>query len=325
MHDAGWCLFNRFNNGDANVQIAGNTIYNVNHGWMLASQVAGGSSGPFLFYGNKVYGYGNWDTGSADTYHHDGIHCFTSGTHAVPAHYTTIAVYNNFFGGPMGQTRNITSHIFLESAGGGTPCSDASTPILIYNNIFTGDSGANDGYLSLYTTGTYSVYNNTFTTTDSVSDTSNVAVGGFDARPGTRITFENNAITNFNQLFYAHAGASYTLDYNQYGNGTNLVCHGTFIAASSFSSWQSCIGADSHSAYSSSLSLNSNDQPQPGSPLLKAGTNLTSLCSGNLSSLCSDYAGNPRPSTGAWTVGAYSTSGTASPQPPTGRTGASVK
>lgn len=316
MHDAGWCLFNNFHNGDADVEIAGNTIYNVNHAWMLASQVRGGSSGPFLFHDNKVYGYANWDTGSADTYHHDGIHCFTSNTGGVPAHFTTIAIYNNFFGGPMGQTRNITSHIFLESAGGGTPCSDASSPILIFNNIFTGDSGANDGYLSLYTTGIYSVYNNTFATTDPLSDASSVAVSSYDAGPGVNITFENNALTGFNQFFYAQKGAALTLDYNHYADGGSLVCRGKFIATKSFASWQSCVRGELHSAYDPSLGLSSTYQPETGSPLINAGTNLTSLCAGYLAPLCFDHAGHPRPVTGPWTVGAYATSG-AGPQAPT--------
>jgi hypothetical protein len=308
MHDAGWCLFNNFGDGDAHVEIAGNTVYNVNHGWMLASQVSGGSSGPFLFHGNKVYGYANWDTGGADKYHHDGIHCFTSNTGGKPAHYTAIAIYNNFFGGPMGQTRNLTSHVFMESAGGGTPCSDSSSPILIFNNIFTGDSGANDGYLSLYTTGMYSVLNNTFTTTDPPTDSSSVAVGGYDAGSNTNVKFENNVVSNFNQLFYAQKGAGYILDYNQYGNGGNLVCRGTFINLSSFSTWQNCIGGDSHSTYKSSIKLTSNYKPQYGSSLINEGINLTSLCSGYLAPLCSDYAGNPRPENGAWTVGAYTVS-----------------
>ena len=32
MHDVGWCLFQNYNNGDANVTSPGNTIYNIDHG-----------------------------------------------------------------------------------------------------------------------------------------------------------------------------------------------------------------------------------------------------------------------------------------------------
>src|SRR5581483_9018250 len=51
--------------------------------------------------------------------------------------------------------------------------------------------------------------------------------------------------------------------------------------------------------------LNSAGVPQAGSAAIGAGANLTSLCTGNLVPLCSDIAGNPRPSTGAWDAGAY--------------------
>lgn len=310
MHDSGWCLFNNFNNGDGNVDIAGNTIYNVDHGWMLASQVAGGNSGPFLFHGNTVYGYEAWDTGSADVYHHDGVHCFTSQTNGSPAHITALAIYDNLFKGPIGQ--NVTGHIFIEGGrgSGATPCADATSGIAVYNNIAVGDQADPDGLFGLFS-GNYTsaqgggVYNNTFISTAGtrvgVCFSANSDVSG--------MVFENNILSGCNQLIETDS-VPFTPDYNQYGNsGSNaLVCHGNYYQASQLSSWRSCVGGDSHSAYRSSLNLNSNYQPQ-GAPLISAGINLTSLCSGTLSSLCTDYAGNPRPSIGAWTVGAYSTSG----------------
>jgi hypothetical protein len=51
-----------------------------------------------------------------------------------------------------------------------------------------------------------------------------------------------------------------------------------------------------------------------------ASANLTSLCSGNLSALCSDINGNPRPTTGGWQSGAYAMMSTTPPAPPTGLT-----
>jgi hypothetical protein len=53
------------------------------------------------------------------------------------------------------------------------------------------------------------------------------------------------------------------------------------------------------------LHLDSQGHPLAGSPVAGAGTNLTSLCSGQLVPLCSDKEGKPRPTTGAWDVGAY--------------------
>jgi hypothetical protein len=309
MHDAGWCLYNNFQNGEGHVEIAGNTIYNIDHGWMLASQVAGGSSGPFLFHHNTVYGYAAWDTGTADVYHHDGIHCFTSQTHGAGAHITSLAIYNNFFKGPIGQ--NITAHIFIEGGrgSGATPCADASSGIAIYNNVAVGDQPDPDGLFGLFSGNFTSqhqggVYNNTLISTagtaTGVCFSANSLVSG--------MTFVNNAVSGCNQLMETDS-IPFSADYNQYADGGNnaFVCQGKFYQDAEFSSWQSCIRSDSHSHYRSSLKVNSSYQPETGSPLIHAGTPLNGLCSDTLSLLCSDYAGNPRSAADRWTVGAWST------------------
>jgi hypothetical protein len=308
MHDSGWCLYENYNNGDGNVVIVGNTIYNTDHGWMLASQVSGGSSGPFIFHNNTVYGYANWDTGN-DTYHHDGIHCFTSETDGSAAHITLLAIYDNYFKGPIG--KNATAHVFIEggAGSGSTPCADETSGIAIYNNVAVGDQADPDGLFGLFS-GNYTaehgggVYNNTLISTAG----SEVGVC-FSANSDTSgMTFENNAVSGCNQLMETDH-IPFKPDYNQYaeGGGNAFVCNGNFNSPAQFSSWQSCVKGDRHSEYKSSLKLSSDDQIQAGSPLIDKGTNLTSLCTGPLAKLCSDYAGNARPATGAWTVGAEST------------------
>jgi hypothetical protein len=316
MHDAGWCLYNNFSNGDGNVVIAGNTIYNTDHGWMLASQVSGGSSGPFIFRNNTVYGYANWDTGLADVYHHDGIHCFTSETHGSPAHITLLAIYDNLFKGPVGQ--NITAHIFLEggSGSGSTPCADSTSGIAVYNNVAITDQPINDGLFGLYAgnaTPTYGggVYNNTI-----VSNAGTNSGVCFGVGMAAGMTFENNAVSGCNQLMAELVTVPFSPNYNRYGDGGNnaFVCNRNYWSPDAFSLWKSCIKGDANSAYKTSLKLNDTGIPQLRSPVINAGTNLTSLCTGNLASLCSDYAGNSRPTSGPWTVGAYATSDSA-PQP----------
>jgi hypothetical protein len=321
MHDVGWCLFNNYNNGDTNVDISGNTMYRLDHAWMLATQHSGGNSGPFLFHGNNIYNYSNWDT-TSNSYHHDGIHCYTSGTNGSPAHISTMAIYNNSFAGPIGV--NVTGHIFMEagSGSGSTPCSDASSVIQLFNNVFSADAPAPNGLVALFSAGTYSVYNNTIITSDSPSDSNSVGFSTIEPNSGNSVVFKNNAISGFNQELNIGSGMTYTTDYNQYGNGGSnaFVCKGSYYDSTQFSSWKSCIGGDSNSAYSASLNLSSSGVPQSGSAVIAKGVNLTSLCTGTMSSLCSDKAGNARPSTGSWTVGAYSISG-GGPQPPTGLTG----
>lgn len=305
MHDSGWCLYENYKNGDGNVVIAGNTIYNTDHGWMLATQVAGGSSGPFIFHHNTVYGYANWDTGN-DTYHHDGIHCFTSETNGAAAHITLLAIYDNDFRSPIG--RNATSHVFIEggTGPGSTPCADATSGIAIFNNVAVGDQADPDGLFGLFS-GNYTaahgggVYNNT------LISTAGPAVGVcFSANSDTSgMSFVNNAVSGCNQLIETDH-IPFRPDYNQYANGGGnaFVCNGNFNSPAQFSAWQSCIEGDRHSAYKSSLQLSGGNQLQPGSPLIGKGTNLTSLCTGSMASLCTGYAGSPRPATGAWTIGA---------------------
>lgn len=307
FHDAGFCINNDYRNGDANVEISGNTIYRVDHGWTLQTHTAGGSSGPFLFHNNTVYGYANWDTGAADYYHHDGIHCYTSETHGSPAHITLLAIYNNDFKGPIGG--NVTAHVFIEGGRGldSTPCADATSGIAVFNNVAVGDQPDPDGLFGLFS-GNYTaahgggVYNNTLVSTAGngvgVCFSANSDVSG--------MTFENNAVSGCNQLMETDH-IPFMPDANQYadGGGNAFVCGGNFYSPDRFSSWQSCISGDRHSAYKSSLKLSSNDQVEPGSSLTNKGVNLTALCANSLHALCSDYAGNARPKSGAWTVGAY--------------------
>jgi len=307
FHDAGWCLFENYNNGDANIEIANNTLYNITHGWMIATTTQGANSGPFLFHDNDVYGYVNWDTPmSVDQYHHDGIHCFTA-ANGTAAHISALSIYNNKFGPGSGVT--VTAHIFLEGGSGGaaTPCADSTSNIQIFNNVFLDDSMIYNGAVGWYS-GSGGMYNNTILCTPGLGG--GVGLNAEGRNSGSTVTFKNNAITGCDSAMYVHTPL--TTDYNAYGNSTSnaFICNGTFYATSQFSSWQSCISGDSHSTYNSSLGLDTTTGvPSSGSPVIGTGTNLSSLCSGALAQLCSDKAGTPRPSSGNWTIGAYSTGG----------------
>jgi hypothetical protein len=301
MHDAGWCLFENYSNGDGNVKIYDNNLSNIDHGWMLATGTGGGNSGPFNFYGNQVINYANWDT-SSDAYHHDGIHCFTGVS--TPAHISALNIYDNVFGPGVGT--NITAHIFIEGSLEGTPCADASSVINIYNNVLTANGPVSNGLIGFFS-GTANVYNNTF-----IGSGPSTGIGFMDntASGSGPITFKNNALSGFNQEVAISSGITFTPDYNTYGNGgsNTWVCGSNFYSTTQFASWKSCTGGDSHSTYSASLNLTALGVPQSGSPVAGAATDLTSL---GITSLDSDTsAGNtrtpvPRPTTGAWDAGAY--------------------
>jgi hypothetical protein len=121
---------------------------------------------------------------------------------------------------------------------------------------------------------------------------------------------ENNIVTNAWILVGVNGSAVTfgTLDYNAYGNansGTQWYVNGTGDIAT-LAAWKTASGEGPHSTYTASgVSLNSDYTPQAASPAVGAGANLTSLCSGNLTALCSDLKGVARPATGAWDAGAY--------------------
>jgi len=329
IHDVGWALYqDQRTCTDTNVTINGNNIYNTDHSWALvANNCAGGSIGPYYFYGNHLHDWSNWDT-TTDAYHHDGIHCYTSdsGTGAA-AHYNGLYIYDNRFdgqtdlsGSPTGD--NMTADIFLEggSGAGATPCSDSTSPIYLFNNVASGSEPINNGVFGVFS-GNPLIYNNTLiasTTSSGVGYLTNSAVEGE--------TFENNVVTTASQVINTSPSffAASQPDYNLYANGgsNSFVCKGSFFNFSQFASWKVCMSADSHSDIAASASLNPDGSPQLGSPAITAGTNLTNLCSGQpnpgLGALCSDINGNARPISGAWDIGAYQFSGSSGGGPVVG-------
>jgi hypothetical protein len=151
------------------------------------------------------------------------------------------------------------------------------------------------------------VYNNSIFGPDSIND------GGVCVTEKVQGKFENNFVAGCNALILSGGLApTMTMDYNVYANCSNSYNCWSFGSAdtSNFATWQGTYGYDSHSVNdqaSTTGGLNSSGVPQAGSPVIGAGTNLTNL---GITALDSDLAGNARPSTGAWDIGAYEYSAT---------------
>jgi hypothetical protein len=312
MHDVSWCINLQYDSGTSSgITISNNQIYNIDHGIAIGGPHAGNTLTNVVVSGNNIHDYSNWDT-PGDVWHHDGIHIWgynDDGSDTISG----VDIYDNKFGGCVGQ--NVTAHIFVEANGGSTK------NVRIYNNslIDTCNGGDGDGLLTTGEDGGYQIYNNTF------MGTSGDVCVGTSSSPNT--TFVNNVVSGCGTLMYVTSGGSFAsggLHNNIYAacSSTSSNCfayNGNY--SGSFSTWQSETGQDaSPSAYVSSANLSPAGVPQAGSPVIGVGANLTSL---SISLLDTDIAGNPRLPVGAWTVGAYSTSGTA-PQPPTGLTGTVV-
>lgn len=328
FHDMGWCVSLQYAGTSTGWTFTNNNIYNIDHGFALGSPAGGNTLENVIISGNNVHDYYKWDTtngySAQGSWHHDGVHIWgynDNGSDTIQ----NIAIYNNTFGGCIG--RNVTAHIFMEQNAGGTH----GNTVDIYNNtlIDTCDGYEPDGLLTTGVDSGYLIYNNTFISNTSASD---VCVG---TSSSPNIVYINNVssgcVDGLSQgvagLMYLAGGsvASGGLHNNIYAAGQGNCTGGgqCFRYASSswfaaFSTWQSDTGQDaSPSQYVSSALLNSNGSPQTGSAVINNGSNLTSLCSGQLINLCFDITGAARPSSGAWTAGAYAVSGGVVPTPPT--------
>jgi hypothetical protein len=323
MHDAGWCLIDSFQSGDANVSWYNIDVHNIDHGYVLSGPGSSITAGSFYFYNNHIYGFSNWDTNSND-YHHDGIHCFSgsSSGQTINGWY----VYNNTFGAPgYSSGANINSFIYIEGSTG-PPCGNNNSSIYLFNNIFLIDHYSTAGHMGLFS-GRPVAYNNTLISTDSNNSgtcwTNSGAYGGIGAA-----TMQNNAVGNCFIL------VSYTPGSWMSGSSSNNVYGYTSGNASSdfycggqtgFSGWKSCVGGagDANSSAQSSINVSTTTGiPNAGSPVIAAGANLYSLCNGQsnpgLGALCRDAVGVARPSSGAWDVGAFVFNNGNAPPAPTG-------
>ena len=311
------CPSNTFTSG---TNIFGNTLYD--HCWQI---VPGGSSTPIMnIFGNTMGGYSNWVymPNVSGYYHTDGIIAFGdagsqvlvyffNNTMQVPP-YGTAAFYCTYGTTGSGCAAYIFNNVFYDSA-----TSTASTAVLLNGT-------------APYPLGPYYLYNNTF-----VNNAMMVEFGG----DSQAVTIENNLATSGSQPnanFYAKAYGSNTLmsiltaaDYNSFYGGRGY----SFGGAGQYYCWPQSGGTPSRcgTAYdgpwvntgfethsvSANPQINSNYTLANGSSDIRAGTNLTSLCS-TLRPLCYDAAGNARPPTGPWDIGAYEAP---SPKAPVGLTG----
>ena len=296
------------NNGASGLTISNVTVNNTDAGIYFAM---GGGQPSYSFSGltvnndtvNSLANWNDWQPGQGagpETFHHDGlIHIFLNDTNQT---LTGCTIYNNLVTGDFGEGTG-TRYIETYDTGSASTCNE-------FNDIYAPTASTNgNGFGGMYTQSdgvgapTINSYNNTVYTNTSTnlyslelesSTPSNIAA-----------TIENTVMVG--GLSAYHFNGTTTLptasDYNDFvlPFGNSMI-DGS-LSYSTLAAWKTASSLDAHSI-SSAPNLTSNYVPNSGSPLINAGLNLTSLCSGALVPLCSDAAGNARPSTGAWTIGA---------------------
>jgi hypothetical protein len=318
-HDVGWGIIG----GTDYITVGpGMEAYNADHN-IATAPVHG-----FIF-GNHMHDWAIWDS-TSDAYHHDGLHCFGPDTVGLSQQ---LYLYNNQFDGQTGN--DITQFIFLEGNGSSTRCMVGGGTDYIFNNVGVATSGF-EGFWGPFGNATTGDMNDIMVNNTAVGYSGSNGVLQV-VQNSTHQTVENNVSQGAGELIQQGGSGSTSyaaFDYNAYSYCGSTNCWAAAgVDSGSFAAWQAgtCLGAantcDPHgigypypmSAPNPLLldsacvagSVGSSCAPQSGSPLIGKGANLTSLCTGNLAALCSDIAGNPRPSTGPWTIGAYQSGGTA--------------
>jgi hypothetical protein len=288
------------------VAIHHNTINNNN--WTINVSPGGANSilsSPLIYNNNSSGGWDLWAESSGSIFHHDGILIFT-GTSGTAVN--TPQIYNNVF--IVAMTTTMTGMIYLEDD------NDSTRPVTnayVFNNYFanTGTGYPADGYIYDYAHSSY-ILNNTI-----------VGPGNSYTTYGTSSTIYNNIWEGQNTglLIDAGAGASIkTTDYNDFYNGANVaISSGGTGYFEKLASWQASSGSpDAHSTAGNPSLDSTTNQPSSTSSAYHGGLNLGNpnsidICA-TVAALCTDAAGNTRPTSGSWDIGAYQyVSGTVAP------------
>jgi hypothetical protein len=302
------CASNTFGTG---VNVFLNTTSDA--AWQIGVQGYGRPN----YYANDIGGSTgaiNWQF-PYNTYHTDGFIVFNNDGSTL-----TPYIYNNFLHGDLG-AGSPTAQLFCTPVAGGT--SGGGEGCTLFNNVVIGVGyGLTNDSLAWFgnpspgqTSGPNTVLNNTYVN----GGYSNTLTGDST----TIYTFENNIITNTYSFFYFNDAASQpfstiTVDHNLYGTATSAGWNWGGTNTQTFAKWKSnCISGGGTGCETNSQNINPalSASYLPTSSTPQIGANLTPLCSGQLAPLCYDKpvtvgvggstTGNPRPTTGAWPVGAY--------------------
>jgi hypothetical protein len=307
------------------------------HGWQMAINPSGAAA-PNI-YANSFGSDENWANGpSASIWHTDGVIAYPTVSNVVITPY----IYNNVFNGALANgvagDGSPTGFVFCTYGAG---YSNSGAACSIFNNVIVStltNGGAAAMWLggdSGYVVGPHKIFNNTI-----VNNQWNIT-GTNSAASASWYTIQNNIIRSVQsgQFLFDNGISSskmLNINFNVYYNTAQQSWdwHGI---SNSFANWKSSCsagggnGCDSASVYGDPQ-LDSSYQLTSASNAKAMGTNLSSLCTGQMAPLCYDkppsvgkggslVGSNQRPSSGAWDAGAYqysSGSGAQNPAPPTG-------
>jgi hypothetical protein len=315
LHDIGWAVVVSLTGKSNHVDVEHDVLYHDSHGVAMTAGGSGDSLGPAIVAHDHFYADGVWSA-APGTNHMDALHCYSGG---AGVHWSGgLFVYDNTF--TMEGEYGVTADAYVEGTTG-PECGDSTSNFWEFNNVMTGKGAGplfalNNGLLSPYS-GEDHIFNNTLIG-NKTSEGVCLPLGGVPSSTSANVQYKNNIATTCQTLINVERAklASGGLDYNLYANsgGTNtaFVCNGAGYYPSEFSAYKTCTGQESHSIATSTAKLSMTEtagvlgKPEAGSEAIGHGTNLTSLCGQTPEeALCKNIDGEPRPTTGAWNIGAY--------------------
>lgn len=323
VHDGNW-LLEFITCGSAplnNIEVDHSYFYNDNHG--VAGGVCSQTANRFLIHDNHFGTQANWSPPCCTLdygFHHDGIHFYAVQNAGL---MTNLLVYNNLFNEDWSHN-STTAFVYTEGQN-----SPGFTEYL-WNNVAIMDSNTNMGngafVLVVGANGTAKMWNNT------------VYGGVLQGAPasktqGSHTDFRNNVTVTTSNGFaalmtYDTSQTDTFFDYNIWQNSNSQpFCRlvGSNCNGADYPTLKGLLtagsGQDSHGQLAANAGINVDGTPASGGVTATAiGANLTSLCTGDFVTLCSDTSNGgqrtstARPSSGPWTPGAFN-SGSLPPPP----------
>jgi hypothetical protein len=281
-----------------NITIDHNDISNVGMGIIVATAGANTIFNNVLIHDNTLHDFASQLNNGV---HGDGIHVWGAGGDSSQ-YVQNGKIYNNRFYGSFFGTAGMTAFMFVEQI---------RRPIQIFNNVgsYTDVLTANqfESLITLSSDGSNPNASGSLIANNTLRGTTPGMSAGILLRGIGGVTLRNNIVAGMKYCLDAEdptAAAGSTTDYN------DLFCTDGSSPAGywgtrfySFAGWQG-IGNDTHGRNTDPLFVLAPGDLhlRAASPNYGVGTNLFGLFGGLLDR---DAEDNPRPSVGAWTIGAY--------------------
>ena len=289
------CIGISFSPGTAsNLIIRNNTIGRCNHGITIGTSKDNSYVDDCVISGNRINDLDVWEGNSG--LHLDGVILFNESP-GTTGGFRRLRFYGNYIGPNIGKTN--TAALFMDHY-----AAHQMQDSWVYNNLFTAAAGL--GWSNGFVNGEGLIVNNTF-----------VAGGvGIGVKVGSNSVVENNLFYNVGLGIYkglGHGTVVNTVTDNNifYGLSNNAfydenpATRGTF---SSLTQWKQ-IGHDPNSVSTQPI-LDANYVPTSTDTVARGkGINFSQYFK-------TDKNGNPRPSSGPWTIGAFEKTGTTSTPAP---------